>query len=172
MSSPLFYACEGGHEEFATFLLDNGAEVDAKNHNGVTALFIAAQVGAASVVRLLMARGADPNLRSTRDHVLPLYVACFEGHLDVVKELLLFHNVKEREEQGTRDRSPACGGGSRETFADAHPVDMPAFLRSLHMHACAHVWSGHRRVGAADEHEHGECGWRGRRREHSADGQL
>jgi ankyrin repeat protein len=101
VASPLFYACEGGHEEFATFLLDNGAEVDAKNHSGVTALFIAAQVGAASVVRLLMDRGADPNLRSTRDDVLPLYVACFEGHLNVVKELLLIHNSKEREEQGT-----------------------------------------------------------------------
>lgn len=100
MSPPLFYAAEGGHEEFAAFLLANGAEVDAKNHNDVTALFIAAQVGAASVVRLLMDKGADPNLRSTRDDVLPLYVACFEGHLDVVKELLLFHNAKECEEQG------------------------------------------------------------------------
>ena len=159
MSPPLFYAAEGGHEEFAAFLLANGAEVDAKNHNDVTPLFIAAQVGAASVVRLLMDKGADPNQRSTRDDVLPLYVACFEGHLDVVKELLLFHNAKECEEQGA-DLSVCRASCVSCVMCDtcgarAEPLCVPG-----------------RRVGTADERQHGECGGRGRGWEHSTDGQL
>ncbi|HEX9259564.1 MAG TPA: ankyrin repeat domain-containing protein [Acidimicrobiales bacterium] len=43
-------------------LLEAGAEVDARQQGGFTALMEAAQHGDAELVRLLLARGADPHL--------------------------------------------------------------------------------------------------------------
>jgi len=90
MSTPLFYACEGGYEAFAKFLLEHGAEVDLPTKNQVTPLFAASQAGATPIVRLLLRQGANPLLRATPEGALPLYVACLEGHLDVAKELVCF----------------------------------------------------------------------------------
>lgn len=43
-------------------LLDGGAEVDARQHGGFTALHAAAMHGDATIVRLLLDHGADPTL--------------------------------------------------------------------------------------------------------------
>jgi uncharacterized protein len=50
--------------DVARALLDNGADVDARQQAGYTALHAAAQHGDAELVELLLSRGADPALRS------------------------------------------------------------------------------------------------------------
>ena len=50
--------------DVARALLDQGADVDARQQAGYTALHAAAQHGDADLVELLLSRGADPALRS------------------------------------------------------------------------------------------------------------
>ena len=52
--------------ECTPLLLECGANIDAQDQNGATALFIAAREGQASLVRYLLSRGADVTLRDIR----------------------------------------------------------------------------------------------------------
>lgn len=58
----------------ATLLLDYGAEVDAQQEGGYTALHEAAQSGKTELARLLLAHGANPALATT-DGTLPAELA-------------------------------------------------------------------------------------------------
>jgi ankyrin repeat protein len=57
---PLHAALVQGNRRVVELLLDAGADVNARQHNGWTALQAAAQHGNADLVALLLARGADP----------------------------------------------------------------------------------------------------------------
>ena len=57
---PLHAALVQGNRRVVELLLDAGADVDARQHNGWTALQAAAQHGSAELAELLLARGADP----------------------------------------------------------------------------------------------------------------
>ena len=56
--SPLMYAAAAGHLEMSRWLLDSGAEIDARWSQRKTALWEAAYWGRPEVVELLIARGA------------------------------------------------------------------------------------------------------------------
>ncbi len=62
--SPLHDAALGGHPDVITLLLDRGAHIDAPDKDAhATALMMAASLGRASAVAILLERGANPNLR-------------------------------------------------------------------------------------------------------------
>ncbi|MDD9901214.1 MAG: ankyrin repeat domain-containing protein [Alphaproteobacteria bacterium] len=67
----LQHAAEEGHTEVVEVLLDNGAKIDAKTITGETALLLAVQNfgfnfnANINTVKLLLSRGANPNIRST-----------------------------------------------------------------------------------------------------------
>ncbi|MFC3417692.1 ankyrin repeat domain-containing protein [Algoriphagus hitonicola] len=61
--TPLHSACAISNYEIAERLLKNGAEVNAKQQNGVTPLHSAAHHGKKELVKLLLKYGADPNAK-------------------------------------------------------------------------------------------------------------
>jgi ankyrin repeat protein len=60
--------------EMAALLIDHGADIDARNKHRATALLLAAQQGNVSVIRTLLERGADRNLRAI-DGTTPVQAA-------------------------------------------------------------------------------------------------
>lgn len=65
--TPLLYLAEDRmdrHLNFARLLIDHGAEVNAKNHEGNTFLHVAADLGTAAMMKLVIEAKADMNLRS------------------------------------------------------------------------------------------------------------
>ena len=69
-------------------LLDKGADVNAKNRYGATALSYAAERGSVEVVKLLLERGADVNVKDTFYGARPINWALDKGHIEVVRLLL------------------------------------------------------------------------------------
>ena len=63
--TPLHYACAKGHLEVAQFLIANGAIVDSSSLGNTTPLMMAVQSGNEQLVKLLLDKGADIQLRNT-----------------------------------------------------------------------------------------------------------
>jgi len=57
-ATPLYVACDRGHAETVSVLLEGGATVDQANKNGATPLYIAKSYNHASCVELLRKAGA------------------------------------------------------------------------------------------------------------------
>jgi len=95
-------ACEWGDWKKAEKLLSEGADLNAKNPSGCTALFLAAYRGQASVMEKLLEKGLDPNIGLTapfdKDYryfsagYTPLMAASYMGKESCVA-LLLQHGA-------------------------------------------------------------------------------
>ena len=62
--TPLHYACTKGQLEVAQFLIANGAAIDSRSLNGTTPLMMAVQSGNEPLIKLLLDKGADLQLRN------------------------------------------------------------------------------------------------------------
>jgi ankyrin repeat protein len=83
--SPAFVlACRNGHTDVARFLLDSGADVNARGIFAATGLHWAAINGHTATVRFLLDHGADPSLRDTKFDSDALGWAREGGHAEVV----------------------------------------------------------------------------------------
>ena len=71
----LHRACAGGHTEIVQFLIENGAIVDQYTQGSpkTNALCIAIRKGHEAVARLLLRKGADPNIDSGSDVQYPMH---------------------------------------------------------------------------------------------------
>ncbi len=127
-SSPLAWAAVFGSTEAAEWLLENGADVDARNSDGGTPLHSAAFMGHAETVKLLLERGADPNAKNTSG-LLPIHssrmeagaTAWFAGLLGVPYDEAKVAQGREKVAQlldGATPRTPAPDGEEAEQ-ADA-----------------------------------------------------
>lgn len=65
--TPLHYAATGPEPASVAWLLERGAEANARSPNGSTPLMMAARYGSEESVALLLAKGADPKLRNERN---------------------------------------------------------------------------------------------------------
>lgn len=63
--TPLHYACSKGHLDIAQFLIANGAKVDSLSLGGTTPLMMAVQSGNELLVKLLLDKGANLQLRNS-----------------------------------------------------------------------------------------------------------
>jgi len=98
----------------AQFLLDNGADVDARGISFGTALTTAAYRGHLEMVRLLLERGAGVEAQGS-SHETPLHAAAYRGSLEVVR--LLLEKGADANAQGGPHGTPlhaAAHGGSLE----------------------------------------------------------
>ncbi|MBL7882043.1 ankyrin repeat domain-containing protein [Chryseobacterium gambrini] len=82
----LVLASEAGNETAVAELLNNGANPDAMGPNS-GALHCAAFNGHLSVVKMLLEKGANPNV-ADHQSFYPLHLAASKKHLSIVKELI------------------------------------------------------------------------------------
>ena len=85
--APLVEAIKAADGDAVRALLAGGADVDAREPDGTTALHWAAHKGDSDAVRLLLAAGADVEA-ANRYAVTPLMLACARGSAPVVEALL------------------------------------------------------------------------------------
>ncbi|KAI9768827.1 MAG: hypothetical protein M1840_004641 [Geoglossum simile] len=78
---------QAANEAVARFLLEKGANVNAENKEGWIALHVAANQGHKEVAQLLLEKGADVNAEG-RDGWIALHTAANQGH-EAVAQLLL-----------------------------------------------------------------------------------
>lgn len=105
----LFLAAQNGHHNIVSLLLTQpGINVDQQRRfpiskpcfacchtlhvirDGATPLWISAQMGHDTCVRLLLQHGAGVDL-ARQDGATPLFKACHKGHEEVVKEILKYN---------------------------------------------------------------------------------
>jgi ankyrin repeat protein len=86
-TSPLEDASLKGFDAIAEMLLDHGARVDQVNTgSGTTALYAAAAFGKGDVVRLLLKRGANPNVCGN-GHTTPYKAALENGYSEIATQI-------------------------------------------------------------------------------------
>ena len=86
-STPLIVAAEEGRQEVVDFLLDSGANPNARNDLNYTALHWAAFRGQLGIVELLLKNGADANVKDSTG-ASSLLMAISRGHPLVAVELI------------------------------------------------------------------------------------
>ena len=93
LGDKLVTALENGHKDVVQWLLDAGADVNAKDTWGRTALMKASLNGHKDIVQLLIEAGADVNVKDN-DGRTALMCASLYGHKDIAT-LLRKHGAKE-----------------------------------------------------------------------------
>ena len=84
----LIIAAQNGHiEEIVQLLLEKGADVNAKDNDGRTALMFAAEKGHTEIVQILLKKGADVNAEDEYGGTA-LMIAAENGHTEIIKLLL------------------------------------------------------------------------------------
>ncbi|XP_050397840.1 poly [ADP-ribose] polymerase tankyrase-1 [Patella vulgata] len=86
-STPLHFAAGFGRKDVVEHLLENGANVHARDDGGLIPLHNACSFGHAEVVQLLLRHGADANARDNWNYT-PLHEAAIKGKVDVCIVLL------------------------------------------------------------------------------------
>ena len=107
-------------------ILASGADINASNEHGMTALMQAAASGRIRMVRVLLKYGADPNA-SRHDKFTPLMLAAFFGHQEIVR-ILVEHGADT--DATTRFGTSAQMWAASRTFKDvAHYLENPRTSR-------------------------------------------
>jgi ankyrin repeat protein len=99
-------------------LLQQGADVDGAQGDGMTALLWAAEEGNHDLAAALLARGARPDALTRLGGYTPLHLAAQGGHHEVVRALLGAHaNAAAMTATGAAPLHFAAAAGSTETIA-------------------------------------------------------
>ncbi len=94
-SSPLFGATQCHHLQATKSLLSRGAEVNLTDDQNMTPLLRAFQrVGNDEIVKLLVAYGANVNIRGCREELTPIHLAVAQNNKNLV-EFLLENGARE-----------------------------------------------------------------------------
>jgi len=135
---PLMYAAAVGSIEAMTLLIDNGADINAVNGTGATALIWAApDIGR---VKLLLSKGADVKAASQRGRTALFVAARSDGSAPVVRLLLsVGADAKAADATGISVLYSAADGNDTETIrllveagADVNAADALGFTPLIH----------------------------------------
>jgi ankyrin repeat protein len=117
-SSPVADAASNGDAASVRALLTKGADVNAPQGDGMTALHWAAERGDADLTALLLASRANANAATRIGKYTPLHVAAKGGHANVVRRLVdAGADVNGATTTGAAALHFAAASGSRETMA-------------------------------------------------------
>lgn len=108
-------------------LLDEGADLNARDHRGFSPLMLAAYAGHEEAFTLLLDRGADPNSTDLAGNSVLMGVA-FKGHLDLATKLLAAGaDASVKNHAGLDARGFADNFGRHDILAllDARPAGAP-----------------------------------------------
>ena len=83
----LFVCTSEGLEKISEYLVENGADVNAKDRQNKTAMIHASESGRLEMVKCLVKNGADVNAKDNLNDTA-LMAASFNGHLETVKYLV------------------------------------------------------------------------------------
>ena len=125
--TPLCWAAMSGHTHVVGLLLDNGADIDARNEDGSAPLHGAAFMGRAETAVLLLDRGADANARNHKGES-PLDSSAVDLGVTeyVVKELLQLRFDKDAVTEGRKDAADLLLSRSGRYALDKYaPDDAP-----------------------------------------------
>jgi ankyrin repeat protein len=86
--TPLHLAVQKNHFPMVNFLVERGANIEAKTNEGWTPLHLAAEKGHKDVVECLIMNGADKEAKIKGKNETPLYLAVQKGNLQVGKILI------------------------------------------------------------------------------------
>jgi ankyrin repeat protein len=98
-------------ETWKDLLLQNGANINSKNHNGLTPLHVASYCGESAIVNTLIEKGAEVNVKA-KDGVTALHAAASKGNLDTIK--LLINKGAEVDAKTSKDGLTPKDFASRE----------------------------------------------------------
>ncbi|XP_046550762.1 ankyrin repeat domain-containing protein 50-like [Haliotis rubra] len=167
----LHCACRGGDVEVVQYILSqNMVDINSLGHEKKTPVMLAGQYGHKEVVEVLVKHGANLSLRDkVGDNIL--HLACFKGHVDVVKYIISLHRVYI-DSRGFERKTPvmkAGEGGHKEVveFLVNHGADLA--LRDSDTNIILHLisyWGGSVDVGKYVLSQHkvniNQRGWRNR----------
>ena len=111
----LFEVSRAGHKGIVQLLLDNGADIEAMNDSGETALVGAAAGGHEAIVRLLLDKGADIEAKDDSGRTA-LVRAAARGHEATVRLLLdKGADIEAKNDSGETALVGAAAGGHEAT---------------------------------------------------------
>ncbi len=96
LQTPLMPAVMYGHEDLVRYLLDQGANINAKDLNGLTPLIWSVKTGNLSMMQLLVSRGSDISICNNGGENA-LHYACENNDFQMVSNLVSLHvpiNIK------------------------------------------------------------------------------
>lgn len=136
--TPLMHAAAFGSVEAVRILLDAGAEPNAKDAFGATALLWAA--GDPEKARILVEHGADVNAQTTRGRTPLIFAAAHAGNLETVRLLLAKGaDVKASDSEGSTALLAAAQADDMDSVklllghgADARNSDLAGFTAIHH----------------------------------------
>ena len=102
-STPFLNACQEGHAEVVTLLMDAGADINAKNKSGRNALMLASRYGYLPVVEILFGQGGVDLHDREIDGRNAFMLASRKGHLPVVQ--FLWDKGPDLETRDSSDRT-------------------------------------------------------------------
>jgi len=89
-------ACYAWLIDIVDFFVEHEADINEKNDDGITPLFVACHKVHLDVVEYLVEHGADINKRDNNSYT-PLQIACQEGHIDDIRHFTLKNKGTEND---------------------------------------------------------------------------
>lgn len=74
--TPLHYACSGPDNGVAAWLIEQGAEINARSDNGTTPLMMAARYGNGDLVPMLLQAGSEPRAANEQELTAADFAQC------------------------------------------------------------------------------------------------
>ncbi|XP_046567998.1 serine/threonine-protein phosphatase 6 regulatory ankyrin repeat subunit A-like [Haliotis rubra] len=106
----LHHVCSGGHVELLKYVLSQKTvDINSRGCDNMTPVMEAGQRGHKEVVGLLVKNGANLSLKADRSNNI-LHLACFRGHVEVVK-YVLSQNAVDINSRGNSSKTPVMDAG-------------------------------------------------------------